>query len=282
MIDVPPKRVSSSVSARWAAPASDWSVSVENGRILARTASTDLSSASRASADMPSMRMSVSERSRAPITPAVAAGSPILPSARTTVGTDFGLVLSISTRRGTAFLLPISPSASTARSLTHQSLSLVASIRWARARSSLVWFRISIAVRRTSSSLSETSWSAAPMTCGPPILPSASAARLLTHQSASRIAFSRYFTEVSSPTTFSTSTAARRAPSDSSFSTSTRCRTVSGCLLRHRSSIAGFCTSSSESRSSGATRAGSTSPLPFVMARSAAERTSLFGSLSVR
>ncbi len=120
------------------------------------------------------------------------------------------------------------------------------------------------------------------MTCGPPILPSASAARLLTHQSASRIAFSRYLTELSSPTTFSTSTAARRAPSDSSFSTSTRWRTVSGCLLRHRSSIAGFCTSSSGSRSSGATRAGSTWPLPFVMARSAAARTSLFGSLSVR
>ena len=175
----------------------------------------------------------------------------------------------------------MSPSASTARSLTHQSLSFVASIRYETARSSLVWFSISIAVRRTSSSLSETSSSAELMTCGPPIFPSASAARLRTHQSASRIARSRYLIELSSPTTFSTSTAARRACSDSSFSTSTRWRTVSGCLLRHRSSMAGFWTSSSGSRSSGATSAGSTWPLPFAMARKAADLTSLLGSFSV-
>ncbi len=119
------------------------------------------------------------------------------------------------------------------------------------------------------------------MTVGPPILPSASAARLRTHQSASRMAFNRNLTELSSPTTFSTSTAARRAPSDSSFNTSTRWRIVSGCLLRHRISIAGFWTSMSGSRSSGAIVDGSVSPLPLAIARRAAARTSLFGSLSV-
>ena len=41
-------------------------------------------------------------------------------------------------RRGSAFLLPISASASTARSLTHQSVSRVAWIRLSTARSSLV------------------------------------------------------------------------------------------------------------------------------------------------
>ena len=115
------------------------------------------------------------------------------------------------------------------------------------------------------------------MTCGPPIFPSASAARLRTHQSASRIALSRYLIELSSPTTFSTSTAARRACSDSSFSISTRWRTVSGCLLRHRSSMAGFWTSSSGSRRSGATSAGSTWPLPFAMARKCRRPDQLVG-----
>ena len=88
-------------------------------------------------------------------------------------------------RRGTARLLPISASASTARSLTHQSVSRVASIRLSTARSSFVWLRISMAARRMSSSLSRTSCSTASMTFGPPILPSASAARLRTHQSLS-------------------------------------------------------------------------------------------------
>ncbi len=56
--------------------------------------------------------------------------SPSLPSARTTIGIAFGFaVVSISARRGSAFLLPISASASTARSLTHQSVSRVALIR---------------------------------------------------------------------------------------------------------------------------------------------------------
>ena len=59
--------------------------------------------------------------------------------ARITVGNDLGsLLLSISMKRGRALVLPISASASTARSLTHQSGSLVASISCATARSSLV------------------------------------------------------------------------------------------------------------------------------------------------
>jgi hypothetical protein len=59
--------------------------------------------------------------------------------ARITVGSDFASPApSISMKRGSALVLPISASASTARSLTHQSLSLVASISCATARSSLV------------------------------------------------------------------------------------------------------------------------------------------------
>ena len=63
---------------------------------------------------------------------------------------------SAASRAGAAarVLLPISASASTERSHTHQSLSLVASIRWLTARSSLVWLRISMAARRRSSSWS--------------------------------------------------------------------------------------------------------------------------------
>ncbi len=77
--------------------------------------------------------------------------SPTLPMARTTVGSDFGSApCSISMKRGRALALPISASASTARSLTHQSLSRVASISCATARSSLVWLRISMAARRMS------------------------------------------------------------------------------------------------------------------------------------
>jgi hypothetical protein len=53
-----------------------------------------------------------------------------LAEARTTTGTARALpARSISYMRGTARLLPISASASIARSLTHQSASLVASIR---------------------------------------------------------------------------------------------------------------------------------------------------------
>ena len=122
-------------------------------------------------------------------------------------------------------------------------------------------------MRRTSSSLSETSSSAALMTFGPPILPSASAARLRTHQSASRIAFSRYLTELSSPTTFSTSTAARRA-----------CSTRPSALRRGGGPCPGACCGTgARSPDSGrrcrdraaAARpvAGSTWPLPFAMAR---------------
>ncbi len=66
------------------------------------------------------------------------------------------------------------------------------------------------------------------MTFGPPILPSASAARLRTHQSLSFSAPSRWRTELAVPTSFSTSTAARRAYSFSSFSTSIRYLMVSG------------------------------------------------------
>ncbi len=62
------------------------------------------------------------------------------------------------------------------------------------ARSSLVWFRISIAARRMSSSWSRISSSAASITRGPPILASASAARLRTHQSSSLIDCSSSFT----------------------------------------------------------------------------------------
>ena len=82
-----------------------------------------------------------------------------------------------------------------ARSLTHQSLSRVAWMSESTARSSLVWLRISMAARRMSSSLSRTSCSTASMTFGPPILPSASAARLRTHQSLSLRASSRYLTD---------------------------------------------------------------------------------------
>ena len=60
------------------------------------------------------------------------------------------------------------------------------------------------------------------MTFGPPILPSASPARLRTHQSSSLMASSRNFTDLASPISFSTSTAARRAYSFSSLSTGTR------------------------------------------------------------
>ncbi len=57
-------------------------------------------------------------------------GSPSLPSARTTTGSALALsVCSISRSRGSARLLPISASASMARSLTHQSLSRLAWIR---------------------------------------------------------------------------------------------------------------------------------------------------------
>jgi len=49
-----------------------------------------------------------------------------------------------------ALLLRSPPGRSTARSHTQQSLSLVASMSFATARSSLVWFRISMAARRMS------------------------------------------------------------------------------------------------------------------------------------
>src|SRR5213082_2329689 len=138
--------------------------------------------------------------------------SPSLPSARTTIGMalPFAGVWSISIRRGSARLLPISASASTARSLTHQSASRVAWMRDSTARSSLVWLRISMAARRMSSSLSRTSCSTASMTFGPPILPSASAARLRTHQSLSLSTSSRYLTDLALPISLSTSTAQQR------------------------------------------------------------------------
>jgi len=79
-----------------------------------------------------------------------------------------------------------------------------------------------MAARRMSSSLSRTSCNTASITFGPPILPSASAARLRTHQSLSLSASSRYLTDLALPISFSTSTAARRAFSFSSFSTSIR------------------------------------------------------------
>ena len=179
-----------------------------------------------------------------------------------------------------ARLLPISASASTARSLTHQSASRVAWISESTARSSLVWFRISMAARRMSSSLSRTSCSTASMTFGPPILPSASAARLRTHQSLSLIEPSRYFTDCASPTSFSTSTAARRAFSFSSLSTSIRYFIVSGWFALITTSIARLCTSISGSRSSAATRSMSIGPSMRCSAESVAPRISLFGSLS--
>ncbi len=155
--------------------------------------------------------------------------SPNLPTARITVGSDLASQLpSISMKRGKALLLPISARASTARSHTHQSLSLVASISCATARSSLVWFRISMAARRMSWFSSLMRASTASTTRGPPILPRASAARVRTHQSLSAITSNRYLTDLEVPTTFRTSTAARRAYSFSSLSTSTRNFTVSG------------------------------------------------------
>ena len=60
------------------------------------------------------------------------------------------------------------------------------------------------------------------MTLGPPILPSASAARLRTHQSLSFNASNRYFTDFAFPTSFKTSTAARREFSFSSLRMSMR------------------------------------------------------------
>ena len=126
------------------------------------------SSASFASEEMASSRMSFSSRDSMGITASMTLWSPRRPSARTTTGSDCGgVVPSISMSRGTARLLPISASASTARSLTHQSLSLVASMRCPTARSSLVWLRISTAARRMSSSWSPTSCSTASTTFGP-------------------------------------------------------------------------------------------------------------------
>ena len=166
-----------------------------------------------------------------------------------------------------------------ARSLTHQSGSLVASIRYETARSSRVRFRISIAVRRSSSSLSLTSSSTASTTRGPPILPSASAARLRTHQSASLIASSRNFTESAVPISLRTSTAERRAYSDSSCRTLTRYLTVCGLRTRISTSTARFCTSMSLSAS--ALTTGSISAIRSNLARAArtAWRMNLLGSL---
>ena len=170
------------------------------------------------------MRISRSGRATSGSSVSTSLLSPSLPSARTTIGVALPLTgtCSISIRRGSARLLPISASASTARSLTHQSLSRVAWISESTARSSLVWFRISMAARRMSSSLSRTSCSTASITFGPPILPSASAARLRTHQSLSFSDSSSDLTDLALPISFSTSTAARRAFSFSSLSTSIR------------------------------------------------------------
>ncbi len=137
-----------------------------------RTCSARCASLTRANAWMTSMRISFSGRVSSGSNSSTMRASPSLPTACTTMGmARGGEVCSISVSRGSARLLPMSASASTARSLTHQSGSLVASIRLLTARSSLVWFRISIAARRMLSSRSRTSSSTASMTLGPPILP---------------------------------------------------------------------------------------------------------------
>ena len=74
-----------------------------------------------------------------------------------------------------------------------------------------------------------------------------------THQSLSLIASSRYLMELASPTSFSTSTAARRAYSDSLFRIGTRYLTVCGWRARIMSSMVRLVTSMSASASSGAT-----------------------------
>ncbi len=150
------------------------------------------------------------------------------------------------------------------------------------ARSSLVWFRISMAARRTSSSWSRISSSAASMTRGPPIFASASAARLRTHQSSSLIVCSRVLTCAGVPISFSTSTAARRAFSSSSRSTPIRCCMVSGSLARTIASIAFCCVSTSGSRRTSQSRPTSTLPSRPVSAFSTACRTNLLVSLSCR
>ena len=145
-----------------------------------------------------------------------------------TAGTALSSALSISTSAGTHFVLPISPSASTARSRTHQSLSWVAPMSDVTARSSFIALRISIAARRMVSSSSLISSSTASTTRGPPILAKASPARDLTHPSSSCTAVSRSLIERASPISLSTSTPARRAYSESSLSTASRYFTVSG------------------------------------------------------
>ena len=88
--------------------------------------------------------------------------------------------------------------------------------------------RISIAVRLISSSSSSMRVTTEFTTRGPPISASASPARLRTHQSSSLSTPSRSLTESRLPTALITSTAARRAYSDSSFSAGARYLTVSG------------------------------------------------------
>ena len=137
-----------------------------------------------------------------------------------------------------------------------------------------------MAARRTSSSSSRISSMTASTTRGPPILPSASAARVRTHQSSSLMTCSSCLMSRAVPRWFSTSTAARRAYSFSSFSTSMRYFIVSGSLARTTTSIARFATSRSGSRSSWGPDRLRCGPSILDSALSAAWRISLFGSRS--
>ena len=139
-----------------------------------------------------------------------------------------------------------------------------------------------MAERRMLSFLSPTSCRTASMTFGPPILARASEARDRTHQSPSSRAVSRYLMVPGSAISFSTSTAERRANSDSSFSTLTRCFMVSGCRSLTTRSTARACTSSSGSASSEQISPMSRSPGMAASASSAALRTILFLSFSCR
>ena len=192
----------------------------------------------------------------------------------------FGFFPSIDSSFGRALGLPIAANASTALSRTHQSSSSVALIRCSTADSSFVALRISIAVRRISSSLSLINATTALTTLGPPISASASPARDRTHQSSSLRTLSKSLTESTSPSSLSTSTAARREYSDSSFSASARYLTVSGCFIWIIMSTALLCTSRSGSTSNLLTASIRTLPGRFASAVSAALRTILLGSLS--
>ena len=111
-------------------------VSSPTERRRARTVSSELESAKIPSACSVSMRISLSDICNSGSREGTIPAPPIFVSARMTDGIVCVWPVNMASSRGRAFWSPIAASASTARSLTHQSVSAVAPIKCSTARSS--------------------------------------------------------------------------------------------------------------------------------------------------